>query len=208
MLKTELYVSEGDLDLRSREWTESIDRKRRWPKGDVKPALLVLDMQMFFLDPDSHAYLPSGRSIIRNLKELIASFTGPIFFSKHVKGTDDNLMNIWWKDAIEGELSEIIPELAPLASDVIIKEHYSAFYGTKLEKTLRDKGVDSVVISGVMTDLCCESTTRDAFMRGFKVFFLADCTATATEERHLSTLRTISNAFGEVLTFRELMSRS
>jgi nicotinamidase-related amidase len=57
-----------------------------------------------------------------------------------------------------------------------------------------------------MTDLCCDTTARDGFMRGFKVYLLADCTATATEERHLSTLRTVSNAFGEVLTSKELMS--
>jgi nicotinamidase-related amidase len=59
-----------------------------------------------------------------------------------------------------------------------------------------------------MTDLCCETTARDAFMRGFKVYFVADATATATEERHLATLRAISTGFGEVISSRELLSRS
>jgi nicotinamidase-related amidase len=57
-----------------------------------------------------------------------------------------------------------------------------------------------------MTDLCCETTAREAFMRGFKVYFIADGTATATEDRHIGTLRSISNGFGEVISSTELKS--
>ena len=67
-----------------------------------------------------------------------------------------------------------------------------------------EMNVDSVIITGVMTDLCCETTARDAFTRGFRVYFMADATATNTEERHLASLRAISRGFGEVLTSKEL----
>jgi nicotinamidase-related amidase len=105
-------------------------------------------------------------------------------------------------------MADLDPELALEGHHVIEKNHYSAFFGTDLEDRLRDLEVETVIISGLMTDLCCETTARDAFMRGFKVVFLADCTATECEERHLRTLKLVSRAFGEVVTSSDLSSRS
>lgn len=203
------YFPPDRSDQISLRWIRSLDRKRKWETGWGKTALLVLDMQRFFTDPLSSGYLPASGTVIERINGLIRKFEGPVFFTRHWNDPRDfhNLMSLWWRGTINGEMGEIDPSLDSGELRIIDKSHYSAFEGTILQESLRQSNVDTVIISGVMTDLCCETTARDAFMKGFKVLFLADCTATETEERHLSTLRIISRAFGEVLTSKELMSR-
>lgn len=196
-------------DEKAKSWMRSIDRKRKWRGGWGDAALLILDMQDFFLAPKSHAYMPSGRTALSKILELVKKTNFTVFLTRHVNTMDEeNLMNAWWRDVINGPMSHISSQLNEVKGEIINKSHYSAFHDTELEDLLKKKGIDTVIISGVMTDLCCETTARDAFMRGFKVVFLADCTATETEERHLCTLKSISRAFGEVVTSKELMSRS
>jgi ureidoacrylate peracid hydrolase len=70
---------------------------------------------------------------------------------------------------------EIYEGLKPHSGDLVVaKPRYSAFYGTDLEAILRSKGIDTLIISGTVTNVCCESTTRDAFSRDYKVIFLSD----------------------------------
>jgi ureidoacrylate peracid hydrolase len=70
---------------------------------------------------------------------------------------------------------EIYDELKPQPGDLVVaKPRYSAFYGTDLEAILRSKGIDTLIISGTVTNACCESTARDAFSRDYKVIFLSD----------------------------------
>ncbi|EPS65948.1 hypothetical protein M569_08828 [Genlisea aurea] len=77
-----------------------------------------------------------------------------------------------------------IPDLLRTDSDpVVLKDTYSAFEGTDLE----------VMVTGVMTNLCCETTARDAFVRGFRVFFSTDSTATASSELHEATLKNMAS---------------
>jgi isochorismate hydrolase len=189
------------------KWVGSLDRKRKWRGGPGRTALLILDIQRFFTDPESHAYIPSSGTIIDNIRALIREYKGPVIITKHVnEKNDNNLMALWWRDVVSGDMADIDPSLPYDDDQVVEKNHYSAFHETELEDRLRGMGIDTVLITGLMTDLCCESTARDAFMRGFKVIFLADCTATETEERHLCSLKVISRAFGEVLTSKELPS--
>jgi isochorismate hydrolase len=74
-----------------------------------------------------------------------------------------------------------------------------------LDTTLRSKGVRDVIISGVMTNLCCETTARDAFMRGYRIFFLIDGTATGRSEHHLATLKNLGFGFAYLITCDELI---
>ena len=78
---------------------------------------------------------------------------------------------------------------------VVEKTTYSAFRGTRLEEYLAERGVEEVIVSGVMTNLCCETTAREAFVRGFRVFFSTDATATATAEMHEATLMNMAYGF-------------
>ncbi len=97
--------------------------------------------------------------------------------------------------------SEIHPELTPLPSEkVVLKHRYSAFYNTDLETVLRCLKVEDIVISGVMTNMCCESTARDAYNRDYRVFFPVDGTGSINEEMHLASLMNLAFGFAYVTT--------
>lgn len=205
MRSEDYFSSDGDLD----RWIGSIERKRTWKGGLGKTCLIIADMQRYFMDPDSHAYIASSESVLNNIMEILEVYDGPVIFTRHVDDAgSDNLMLEWWKGILDGEMSEIDRRLDLTRGRVLVKKHYSAFFGTDLEKILKVMGIETVVITGLMADLCCETTARDAFMRGFKVVVLLDCTATENLERHLCSLRSISKGFGEVLTSEEFRLRS
>ncbi|OIN94991.1 MAG: hypothetical protein AUJ21_04040 [Anaerolineae bacterium CG1_02_58_13] len=164
-----------------------------------RAALLVLDMQEYFLREGSHAFIPSAPAILPNLQRLISDFTAhnrPVIFTRHVNTDEDaRMMSRWWRDLIRADSpdSAISASLDISKGIVIQKAQYDAFYNTPLEETLRGRGVEQVIVTGVMTHLCCETTARSAFVRGFEVFFCADGTATYTKELHRSTLLNLSH---------------
>jgi len=164
-----------------------------------RAALLVLDMQEYFLREGSHAFIPSAPAILPNLQRLISDFTAhnrPVIFTRHVNtDADARMMSRWWRDLIRADsLDSAISASLDISKGIVIqKAQYDAFYNTLLEETLRGRGVEQVIVTGLMTHLCCETTARSAFVRGFEVFFCADGTATYTKELHRSTLLNLSH---------------
>ncbi|MCD6595731.1 isochorismatase family protein, partial [bacterium] len=119
----------------------------------------------------------------------------------------NNLMERWWGNTIiDGTAeSEIIPQLTEMNLPVLNKSTYDAFYNTELETLLRNRNIKWVIITGVMTDLCCETTARSAFLRGFMPIVVADATATKTEELHISALMTLAHGFAEITTTKKIL---
>jgi nicotinamidase-related amidase len=169
-------------------------------------ALLILDMQNYFLDPKSHAFVPVGLEIIENIQklaELYYSNDRPIIFTRHINSEENaGSMKSWWKEIIteENPLSEIHPDIANPYIPAMIKSQYDAFYNTDLDEQLKSKDVKEVVIAGVMTHLCCESTARSAFIQGYKVHFPIDATGTYNKQYHKSTLLNLSHGFASIPT--------
>jgi nicotinamidase-related amidase len=96
--------------------------------------------------------------------------------------------------------------VAPLTGEkVVLKHRYSAFYNTDLETVLRCQKVEDIVISGIMTNMCCESTARDAYYRDYRVFFPADATGSITEEMHVGSLLNLAFGFAFVTTSGALL---
>ena len=87
---------------------------------------------------------------------------------------------------------------------VVVKTRYSAFIDTNLDRILRSSGIKTLIMTGVATNVCVESTARDAYMRDYHVVFLADCSATYDEELHRATLENIRRSFGIVTTSDEV----
>jgi nicotinamidase-related amidase len=83
------------------------------------------------------------------------------------------------------------------------KRTYDAFHLTPLQGLLERRGVRAVIVGGVMTELCCETTARAAFCRGFDVFFLADGTGTDAASHHRATLRALEFGFATVVEVAE-----
>lgn len=180
--------------------------------------LLIIDMQQDFLVPGSEVYLPLGKAIIPNIKRLLVSFRKkklPVIYTAHSHkdpAIDGGLTAEWWPELKAGKVLregtegvKIHNQLKPKNEIVIVKHRYSAFYNTDLELILRGLKVTDLVITGVMTNICCESTARDSFFRDFRVFFLADATASVCEELHLATLKNLAYAFAYVTTTDEIL---
>ena len=105
-------------------------------------ALLVLDVQAYFFDEASHAFIPSSRAILPRIVNLVHSYTTcglPVIFTRHFNTTQDaKLMAIWWKDLISPESlsGQLVPELDTSGGVVLNKSQYDAFFGTPLEEIL------------------------------------------------------------------------
>jgi len=177
-------------------------------------ALLVIDAQMEYFTgklPVSH---PPGH--FERLLEAMdaAEHAGvPVVVIQHAAPQPDS--TTFRRGTPEWELH---PEVArrPRCHQ-IVKSMPGSFTGTGLEEWLRERGIDTVVISGYMTQMCCDTTARQAVHRGFSVEFLADATGTlafsnsagrvTAEELHRATLVTQQMRFAEVLTAREWSNR-
>jgi ureidoacrylate peracid hydrolase len=93
----------------------------------------------------------------------------------------------------------IVDALQPRDEDVVIdKSRYSAFYGTRLEPVLTGRGIRSLVVAGVTTNMCVETTVRDASQRDYRTFTVADACAETDAQRHENALQTIGFGFGWV----------
>ncbi len=213
-MNKEIYYS-SDIAVQKIKWWIEIARECKshlpFRFSSENAALLVLDMQKMFLDENSHAFVPSAPHIISNIQKAIDFFSShnrPTIFSRHISETSDrDMMGTWWRDPIleTEEKSQIIAELNTSRSKTLIKHQYSAFFNTELDGFLRSMNVAQLVITGVLTHLCCESTARDAFMLGYKVFMLVDGTATYNELLHVGSIRAISHGFGICLSSKSIV---
>jgi isochorismate hydrolase len=96
---------------------------------------------------------------------------------------------------------ELIKELQPEDNDAILdKKRYNAFHCTGLDDSLKSIDVEELIITGVLTNCCCETTARDAFVRDYRVFFVSDATATVNGELHLATLKNMAFGFAHVMS--------
>jgi nicotinamidase-related amidase len=229
-----LHISgfEEEIDGLLAELTGENYRSKIWKLHPGKAALLVLDMQNYFLDPASHAFTPSAPAIVPNVKKLILMarrLNMEIIFTRHVNDTSNaGMMGRWWRDMIAedskdgrtirlydgktggGEAGTRRQEdgetRGPEVGKIITKNQYDAFYQTDLEEYLRSKNVEQVIISGLLANLCCETTARSAFVRGFEVFFPVDATAAYNRDFHISTFRNLGFGFCPLMRTSELIS--
>ncbi len=207
----EPYVTRESLAEKTPVWLERIApfNTHEMPLTAGEAALLVIDMQEFFLDPESPTFTCGGLAVLPNVKRLIEAFRGagrPVIFTRHVHHPDlidAGIMAWWWKGmCVEGSPeSEVHHEIAPLPGEkVVMKHRYSAFYNTDLETVLRCVGIKDLVITGIMTNMCCESTARDAYYRDYRIFIPADGTGSINEEMHVASLLNLAFGFSFVTT--------
>lgn len=183
-------------------------RSEKLRKFQGKVAILGIDMQGYFLNPIGKAYLPSSPEFLNRIKRLyeFAKNKGiEIILTKHCH--EGNILSKWWNDEMKCDdtSTAILEELRKYGNKIIEKNTYNAFLKTELEEYLKNKGVETLIITGVMTHLCCETTARDAFNRGFNVIFPIDGTITQNKELHECTLRSISHGFGVVISIERLL---
>jgi nicotinamidase-related amidase len=182
------------------------------PFQPAQSALLVLDMQVYFLEATGHAFIPSAPAIIPGLRRLVRAYSAqnlPVFFTRHLNTPQDaGQMAIWWRDLIapDSPASAIASDFDLSNGQVIEKSQYDAFFNSPLADSLAAHQVKQVVIGGVMTHLCCETTARSAFMRGFQVYFLVDGTATYNRQFHQASLINLAHGFATLMQVSDILA--
>ena len=206
--------------LSHRELLTSLEEK----VAPAHAALVVVDVQNDFCAPggmmDNEGLdLSAVQAMAARLPSLIdaARTAGAlVVFIRNVYSTDGNLYlsDSWLEQASRrraGSYTErdicadgswegdFFGDVRPLPGDPVVTKHrFSAFHNTDLETILRSHAIRTVVMTGVASNVCVETTARDAFVRDYYVVFLEDGTATYSDEEHRGALRVIDRYFGEV----------
>lgn len=192
----------------------------------ARAALVVIDMQNTFCAEGAPAEVPASRGIVPNVNRLASALRAmkvPVIWVLHAntqhEGRSD--WDLFYNHVVSGQVRErtlisnapenqaVYPALKVEPSDItIIKNRYSALIpgSSSLERVLRGMGLDTVLIAGTKTNICCESTARDAMMMDFKVTLLSDCCAALSDEEHRGALENIVQQFGNVLTSDEALA--
>jgi len=183
----------------------------------MKEALLVIDVQNVYTDESSELFVKNNSAVIKNINKLIELFRtqkAPIVFVKHQHKKDLSDLGRMFDFAgeaseagfIEGEkLTDYDIRIKVEKGDCeIIKTRYCAFGKTNLDKVLKNKGIQKVVICGFMTNFCCETAARTAHGLDYYVDFIIDATGTPGTESlgPIATVKatavTFSNGFAVI----------
>lgn len=195
----------------------------------ARTALVVIDMQPTFCAEGAPAEVPLSRAIVPAINRCAAGVRaagGTVVWVTHAnvgtgKGSDwANFFDHFVADAVRertieslspgGEGQRLWPDLEPDPADVFLqKNRYSALIpgSSHLERVLRGLAIDTLLIAGTKTNVCCESTARDAMMMDFKVVMVEDACAALSDEEHRATLETIIQQFGDVMRTDEVLAR-
>ena len=212
------YVTPETIDEIVDRWLDRI-RGMVWSRTHLtivpsKCALLIIDMLNHFAHPNGRAYLPATAAIvpkIAKLRDTWLEIGSPVIYTRHChEGEHDlGMLGKFWSDYIRCDEpdSQILETLKPGDNcEIIRKNTYDAFYQTELEQILRQQDISQVLITGVLTQMCCETTARSAFVRGYEVYVGADATATSSEQLHLNSLLSMATAVAVIVKTDELFS--
>lgn len=195
-----------------------------------KTALMIIDMQNVFVGgyPIS---APEGPQVLERLNHLVVVCREvgiQVIYTAHVVRPDHN--NIGILGTVVPPVQEGLIDDGSVSGrfhsgvrvregDIVLKKpRYGAFHGTDLELMLRQKGIDTLILGGIATNVCCETTAREAMVRDFKVLFLSDGTATfglpdigfgpvTAQEMQRVTCSALGFFFGQVLSVDQILQK-
>lgn len=194
-----------------------------------KAAFVVIDMQNSFCHPRHPVEVPMAREIVPNINKMadflrkaggdVVWVTSEVVYRRG-RSDWENFFNTFVAREVR---EQTILSLAPGSEGVklwyaldareedlyVVKKRYSALApsSSHLERVLRSRGIEYVLVGGTKTNVCCETTARDAFDLDFKVVMVSDCNAALSDREHLATLETVIQQFGDVLTSDEVIER-
>lgn len=165
-----------------------------------RTALIVIDVQNFYWEKESH------EEYIKTMQELIATARKRGLFLIYVKHV--------WGDHPDDPRFDIRSDIAPAGQEpVVVKRTPGSFYQTELEELLKSNGIENVIITGMKTNHCCDTTTREASARGYKTIIISDCVRTfdivgidgrvITRETVQYVTLSVLRGFAECITFEE-----
>jgi ureidoacrylate peracid hydrolase len=197
--------------------------------SDINPARtahVVVDLQNGFMAQGQPAEIPTAREIVPNVNRISSTLRAAGGLVVYIQNTIDAAAKEAWsnwftcmtgekrRDAMDTAFAEgshghsLWPGLEVLPADLRLKKNrFSAFLpgSSELRAVLKERGIDTVIITGTATNVCCESTARDAMMMNYKVIFVSDATATFNDEEHNATLGIMLAMFADVMSTDEVV---
>lgn len=188
----------------------------------AKTALVVIDLQNAFMLPGMPVEVPAAREIVPNVNRLASAVRaagGQVLWIKMCLEGQRELWRVFFDgDPRPETLKQLTPgshgfelhaglDVQP-ADAVLIKNRFSAFIqgSSPIDGHLRERSIDTVIIAGTLTNVCCESSARDAMMLGYRLIFVADANAALSDAEHNATLTSIARVFGDVPTTEQTVA--
>jgi len=192
-----------------------------------RSALVVVDMQNYFCAEGFPAEVPLARTVVPNINRLARAMRAAGGAVVWIKTDSAEALTRWGNhhkymltpERVEKRLTglaatskgfELFTGLEALPGDLRLrKATYSAFMpgSSNLDAELKARGMDTVLITGTATNVCCETSARDAMVRDYRVIMLSDANATWSDEEHAATLNTFAIFFGDVMTTDQALAR-
>ena len=192
-----------------------------------RTALVVVDMQTFFVAEGFAAEVPAARGIVPNINRMAKALRAAGGTVLWVQTTAIGALEHWGnhhehmltKERVEKRLHQlgeshdgfkVFPKLEVLPQDLRVKKiKYSAFIrgSSDIDEQLKSRGIDTIMVTGTVTNVCCESTARDAMMLDYRVIMLSDGNASLSDEEHAASLNNFMIFFGDVMTTDEATAR-
>lgn len=168
-----------------------------------KTALIVVDMVNEFLEPGGKMVLPGGEVLYPPLNQLLDAAHKaniPVFWTNQWLRPDDALFKKRIPHCLVGSWgAQIVEALHHTTDDIVVpKRRYSAFFRTDLDLYLRERHIETVIITGVVTNICVRSTVNDAYFLGYDVIIPVECVAATSPMAQESTLYDIETHYGIV----------
>ena len=193
----------------------------------ARTALVVVDMQNYFVAEGFAAEVPEARDIVPNINRMAKALRAAGGTVVWVQTTAVGAVETWGNhhkhmltpDRVHKRLAQldenhegfkVYPKLEALPSDLRVKKvKYSAFIAgsSDIDAQLKARGIETLLITGTVTNVCCESTARDAMMLDYRVVMLSDGNASLTDEEHAASLNNFLVFFGDVMTTDEAVVR-
>ncbi len=191
-----------------------------------RTAHIVVDLQNGFMAPGAVAEIGNAREIVPNVNRISAALRPAGGLVVYIQNTFDAVAIAGWSTFFDHFCSAerrqrmieaftpgsfghaLYPDLDVLPQDMTVrKRRFGAFApgASDLHALLQERGIDTLIVTGTATQVCCESTARDAMMLNYKVFFVADGNATFSDDEHNATLSAMAHTFCDVIDAEALV---
>lgn len=169
----------------------------------ARTAVIIVDILNDFFEEGGKMVLPGGQVLYEPLQRLMdAAYSAgmPVFWCNQSLPPNDALFKKRVPHCIEGSWgAQIVDALERKGDDIIVpKRRYSSFFGTDLDLYLRERKIEHVIVTGVVTNICVRSTCHDAFFLGYDVLLPEDCTMATSPRQQEATLYDIDTHYGTV----------
>jgi len=185
-----------------------------------RTAHVIVDMQNGFMEPGAPVEVPVAREIVSAVNSISAAVRERggqnIYLRMTIDAGSQSSWSNWFAYMFSGasrlRMAEsfapdahywrLWPQLDFQGSDLAVnKTRFGAFVpgASPLHEILQERGIDTLIITGTLTNCCCESTARDAMQMNYKIIFVADANAALTDEEHLATLSSMTAIFADVM---------